>query len=108
MIILIIEIALVLAGFGALVVATMEMGRQAAALARASKRLQEQAEPKAARLAAQADTARELGLRVVERSELLENRGVVLSVTMNKMAVLIDAAADTKRKLDKVTGYIGL
>lgn len=108
MVVLIIEILLVLTAFGVMVMAGAKMGRQAAALVRASRKMQEHAQPKAAKLAAQADTARELGLRVAEQSELLERRGEVLSITMKRMMILGDAAAEAMNKLNKVTSYLGL
>jgi hypothetical protein len=108
MVLLIIEILLVLSGFAVLVASAVKMIRQAAALARSAKKLQEEAQPKAARLSMQADTARELGLHVAERSELLQRRGEVLSVAMGRLMVLVKAASEAKSKLDKVTGYIGL
>lgn len=105
--VLIIEICIVLAAFTAMVASAVKLARQAAELARAAKKLQEQAQPKTRKLTAQADMARELGLRVSERSDLLQRRSEVLSVTMGRMMVLVNAASEAKRRLNKITSYIG-
>ncbi|HDZ59728.1 MAG TPA: hypothetical protein ENH44_02950 [Actinobacteria bacterium] len=88
--------------------AGVRVGRSAAGFGRTAQRFQQQVEPKAARLTRQGETAQKLAFRVMDRVEFLEQRGAKLSVTMGKMMVLASAAAEAKRKIDKVTGYIGL
>jgi hypothetical protein len=105
---LITELAIVIFSFLFLVYAGVKAGRAARELGRAAQRFQQQAEPKSVRISRQADSARELAFHVMDRAEVLEQRGAVLTVSVERLMVLVSAAAEAKGRVDKVTGYIGL
>ena len=106
--ILILEIAIVVAAFVALLATAAMLGRSAMAFGRTAKKAQSGITPRVDKLAIQADTASKLGIRVQERAEELQRRGAVLSLTMDRMKVIVAAAAEAKQRLDRVTGYVGL
>ncbi|GBE57574.1 hypothetical protein BMS3Abin01_00495 [bacterium BMS3Abin01] len=105
---LIIEITTVILSFLTLAYTGVRVGRSVAGFGRTAQRFQQQVEPKAARLTRQGETAQKLAFRVMERAEVLEQRVAILTISMERMMVLASAAAEARRKIGKVTGYIGL
>lgn len=106
--ILIAEIVIVCVAFAILLFYAAKLGKNAMSFGRTAKKAQTNMSPRVEHIAARANTARELGFRVMDRAEELERRGAVLAVTMNRMKVIAAAASETKQSLDRVTSYIGL
>jgi len=106
--ILFIEIIAIAAALAFLVVAIISLVKNAIALGRTGKRAQERMEPKIMDIGARGERAQMLGLRIAGRAEDLERSGARLSVTMEKITVLMSAATEAKERLDKTTSYIGL
>lgn len=106
--ILILEIIIVIIAIAAFLASAAILGRNAMSFGRTAQRLQTNLTPQVDKISTQAGTARELGFRLMDRAGELERRSATLSVSMNRMKVLTDAAAEAKQKLDRVTGYIGL
>lgn len=108
MILLILEIVIVCAAFAALLASLAKLGKNAMSFGRTAKRAQANMAPRVGHITAQADTTRELGFRVMDRAEELEQKGAALSLTMNKMRVIAEAASEAKKSFDRITGYVGL
>ncbi len=106
--IMILEIVAVVAAFVVLASGATVLGKNARAFGRSAKRTEVRITPKVDAITVQADTARELGFRVSDRTQQLQERGIVLTDTMNKMRVLAAAAARSRQELKHITGYIGL